>query len=80
MTKATDFLSRLGITETSSGAYCGTWMETTGELLETRSPATGEVIGKVRMATAAEYDQVVVAAQEAFGRWRALPGLSLIHI
>lgn len=74
MTTTIDFLSRLGITETSSGAYCGKWMETTGELLETRSPATGEVIGKVRMATASEYDTVVKAAQEAFDRWRAVPG------
>lgn len=74
MTTKNDFLSRLGISDSSSGAYCGKWMETTGELLETRSPATGEVIGKVRMATATEYDAVVAAAQEAFERWRAVPG------
>ncbi|MBL6719888.1 MAG: aldehyde dehydrogenase family protein [Planctomycetes bacterium] len=68
-----DFLRELGIDGDQSGAYCGTWMETTGPWLESRSPATGEVIGRVRQATAAEYDQVVEAAREAFLRFRSMP-------
>ncbi|MFT7678552.1 MAG: aldehyde dehydrogenase (NAD+) [Planctomycetota bacterium] len=74
MTTTIDFLEELGITGTASGAYAGTWLETTGELLDTYNPSTGEVIGQVRLATAAEYDQVVEAAREAFLRWRAVPG------
>ncbi|MEC8496295.1 MAG: aldehyde dehydrogenase family protein, partial [Planctomycetota bacterium] len=67
------FLASLGIQDHNSGAYGGSWLECTGPVLESRSPATGEVIATVRMATRAEYDQVVDAAQEAFGRWRSLP-------
>ena len=69
----TSFLSSLGIEDTSSGAYGGQWMECSGELLESRSPATGEVIGRVKMATSAEYNAVVQAAEEAFRRWRSEP-------
>ncbi|MCH2103324.1 MAG: aldehyde dehydrogenase family protein [Planctomycetes bacterium] len=80
-----DFLSELGIKASNgevidpsgvanSGAYCGEWLETTGELLESRNPATGEVIAYVQQATAEEYEQVMEAAQEAFARWRSVPG------
>lgn len=68
------WLAELGIQGDQSGAYNGSWMECGGEWLETRSPATGEVIGRVKMATKADYDQVVEAAQAAFQRWRSVPG------
>ncbi|MEM9803347.1 MAG: aldehyde dehydrogenase family protein [Planctomycetota bacterium] len=68
------FLSSLGIEETNEGAYAGSWLPCSGDILESRSPATGEVIGRVRMATSADYERVVAAAQEAFLRWRELPG------
>ena len=67
------FLAELGITAENSGAYDGAWMKCSGELLESRSPATGELIATIRQATAADYDRVVDAAQAAFLRWRALP-------
>ena len=70
----TSFLSSLGIEDLNQGAYAGEWIECTGEVLESRSPATGEVIGRVRMATGAEYERVAAAAQEAFRRWRTVPG------
>ena len=70
----TSFLSSLGITELNQGAYAGEWIKCSGEILESRSPGTGEVIGRVQMATGAEYEQVVAAAQEAFLRWRTVPG------
>ena len=73
MTTNYPFLEQLGISGTASGAYAGEWLETTGELLETRSPSTGELLGQVRMATGSEYDRVVEAAQEAFERWRMAP-------
>ncbi|MEL6716159.1 MAG: aldehyde dehydrogenase family protein, partial [Planctomycetota bacterium] len=69
-----DFLATLGIQDQNSGAYAGEWLECTGEVLETRSPATGEVIATVRMATPAEYERVAAAAEEAFRRWRSVPG------
>ncbi len=68
-----DFLKELGIEEINSGAYNGQWLETTGPLLESKNPATGEVIAKVRQATASEYEVCAAAAQEAFLRWREVP-------
>jgi len=69
----TDFLKELGIEGSNSGAYAGRWLATSGAWLESRSPASGELIARVRQATPAEYDVCVLAAQEAFARWRELP-------
>ncbi|MDP6838546.1 MAG: aldehyde dehydrogenase family protein, partial [Planctomycetota bacterium] len=68
-----DFLKELGISDMNSGAYNGSWIETSGEVLESINPATGEVIASVRQATAAEYEACVSAAEEAFLRWREVP-------
>ena len=70
----TSFLASLGIKDLNQGAYNGSWISCSGEVLESRSPATGEVIGRVQMATAKEYETVVASAQEAFQRWRSVPG------
>ena len=67
------FLAELGISAENSGAYNGAWMDCTGELLESRSPATGEVIARVRTGTSKEYAAAAEAANEAFGRWRQVP-------
>ncbi len=68
-----DFLAELGIGKENSGAYCGEWLDCTGELLESVNPATGEVIATVRQASEKEYEQCVDAAREAFLRWRTVP-------
>lgn len=68
-----DFLKTLGIQDENSGAYAGEWLDTSGDWLESKNPATGELIAKVRRATRAEYDRAVEAAAEAFDRWRRLP-------
>ena len=68
-----DFLKELGIADVNLGAYDGAWIETQGKLLESRNPATGEVIASVRQATAADYDRCRDAAHAAFLRWREVP-------
>ncbi len=68
-----DFLKELGIGAENSGAYCNEWLKTSGSWLESKSPATGEVIAKVRQATGDEYDRCVLGAQEAFERFRMMP-------
>jgi len=68
-----EFLNELGITSEHSGAYHGEWLNCGGELLESKNPATGEVLARVRQAGPAEYDAVVAAAHEAFLRWRTVP-------
>lgn len=43
---------------------------TAGTLLDTRNPATGEVIGRVHEAGDADVDRAVAAATAAFAQWR----------
>ncbi len=69
----TDFLKELGIEGQNSGAYAGKWLATSGAWLDSHSPATGELIARIRQASPAEYDICVRAAHEAFLRWREVP-------
>jgi len=68
-----DFLSELGIRQENSGAYNGEWLACSGPVLESKNPATGEVIATVKQATAEEYEACVTAAHAAFLRWREMP-------
>ena len=54
----------------------GKWTEpSTSEVIEVHCPATGEYVGKVPMATAADVDAAVAAARAAFdnGPWPSTP-------
>jgi aldehyde dehydrogenase (NAD+) len=54
----------------------GQWTEpTTDEVIQVHSPATGEYVGRVPMATAADVDSAVAAARKAFddGPWPSTP-------
>ncbi|MBK7644089.1 MAG: aldehyde dehydrogenase family protein [Planctomycetes bacterium] len=66
-------LTDLGIDPVHSGAYAGKWLKTTGPILESVNPATGEVLGRVQQATAKEYETVARAAHAAFLKWREVP-------
>jgi betaine-aldehyde dehydrogenase len=46
---------------------------TSGEWIEVRNPATGEIVGRVPGGTAADVDRAVAAARASFrdGRWRS---------
>jgi len=68
-----EFLKDLGITSENSGAYNGEWLTCSGPVLESRNPATGEVIATVKQATAEEYQASIEAAQRAFLEWRSVP-------
>ena len=69
----TAFLKKLGVNKIHSGAFDGSWRKTGGELLAVRSPIDGKEVGKVRMATPADYAAVSKAAHATFLRWRELP-------
>ncbi|MDO3379885.1 L-piperidine-6-carboxylate dehydrogenase [Geoalkalibacter halelectricus] len=75
MTTGREFLEELGIAALNPGASSGRqWpTSTSAGLLESISPADGQVIAKVRQASAADCDQIVQAAQQAFTQWRAVP-------
>jgi len=68
-----DILRTLGIEDGGEGAWTGEALPSSGPPLGSYSPATGERLGDVRQAGAAEYDRVLAAAWEAFPRWSALP-------
>ncbi|MBI2966660.1 MAG: aldehyde dehydrogenase family protein [Bacteroidetes bacterium] len=69
-----DALQTLGIRENNPGASNGNqWLNTSGEILESVSPADGKAIAKVRQATKEDYEAVVKKAQEAFLIWRKIP-------
>jgi aldehyde dehydrogenase (NAD+) len=68
------FLKKLSIQALSSGACTGTeWLKTSGEIIESFSPADGALIGKVKTASREDYEAVITRAEIAFGEWRQIP-------
>ena len=64
----------LGLSSDLKGANCGaSWFATSGDLLEVRSPTTGELLATIEQAGAKDYEKVVRQAQKAFLAWRTLP-------
>lgn len=70
-----DFLKRLTIRSTNPGAFSGyTWKSSTsGSLLTSFNPATGEKIGDVATCSLQDYEHVVKDAADAFLKWREVP-------
>lgn len=69
-----EILSALNIKNQTSGASTGiTWMNTTGEKIDSYSPVDGKLIGSVIAADKNAYQQVITKAQEAFLQWRTFP-------
>lgn len=67
-------LSALGIQNDNRGASTGVnWIASQGEPIESVSPVDGQLIAKVRSATAEDYGQVIEVAQKAFKEWRLVP-------
>lgn len=69
-----EVLTRLGIQEINSGAWSANGpIETTGPVVASTNPTTGEVLASVRMACREDYESVISEAQRAFAEWRMLP-------
>lgn len=72
--KISEMLKALGIEATNPGASTGTgWFKTKGDILESFSPADGNLIASVQQATTDDYERIMETAQEAFKTWRMLP-------
>ena len=56
---------------TSLGA--SEWLETSGAMIESYNPTTGELLGKVQSADAAAFNLAVESAQAGFKTWRMVP-------
>ena len=73
---ATQILAGLGLEQTNSGTWCGEggWLaDSAAPLIESINPSTGEVIARVRAASAADYQRVMATAVTAFQEWRLVP-------
>jgi aldehyde dehydrogenase (NAD+) len=67
-------LEQLGIEELNNGASTGgKWFKTRGERIDSVSPVDGKLIASVQAATEADYEAVILKAQEAFKEWRMIP-------
>ena len=62
----TEALAQLGVKAVNEGTSTGSEWFSNGELLESYSPVDGQLIGKVRATTAADYERVMQSATEAF--------------
>lgn len=70
----TQILDQLGIEAVNNGASTGGhWFNTRGERIDSVSPVDGTVIASVNSATEADYEAVILKAQEAFAEWRMWP-------
>ena len=67
-------LESLGIQPRMKGASTGgAWFSEGGGELESRSPASGEVLARVDQASEADYERLMGRAVEAFREWRKVP-------
>ena len=64
----------LGLKSRQAGANCGgEWFASGRDLIESRSPTTGELLAKIEQADAKDYEKVMKQAGKAFLAWRAVP-------
>jgi len=71
-----DILSSLELGEMNSGAWSadGGWsQDTTGPVIDSINPATGAVLGRVRSATVADYERILVSSRRVFDQWKIVP-------
>lgn len=68
-----EFLQKLGIEKENSGAYCGEWLQTSGETIEVKSPIDDSVIAHVQSASKQDYEKVAQKAQASFEEWKLIP-------
>ncbi|MBP6333981.1 MAG: aldehyde dehydrogenase family protein [Bacteroidia bacterium] len=69
-----EVLKTLGLKDVNPGACTGTkWIDTKGEIIESYSPADGALIGKIKQATAEDYENVIRMSEDAFKIWRMIP-------
>ena len=69
-----ELLQRLGLEDGQSGVAVGPrWLEGRGGELASDSPVDGSTLGRVRMASPDEYNEVVRQAQAVFLEWRQTP-------
>ena len=69
----TEALEILGVKAINEGTSTGNNHFSNGDILESYSPVDGQLIGKVKTTTAADYEKVMQTASEAFKIFRLMP-------
>ena len=65
-------LRKLGLKDINPGVFDGKWYGS-GKVIDSLSPIDGKLLGRVRQASAEEYEQAMQRALAAFVKWRAVP-------
>ena len=71
-----DIFSTLELTEINPGTWSadGGWSaDDSGPVIESVNPATGELLGRVRSSTAADYERLMTSTRKVFEQWRMVP-------
>jgi aldehyde dehydrogenase (NAD+) len=69
-----EILTQLGIEGVNNGASTGgKWFKTRGEQIDSFSPVDGQLIASVNAASEADFEAIILKAQEAFAQWRMVP-------
>jgi aldehyde dehydrogenase (NAD+) len=66
-------LNKLGITDVNPGVFCGEW-RAKGAKIDKISPIDGRRLASVLSASDEDYELTVGRAQQAFLKWRQVPG------
>jgi L-aminoadipate-semialdehyde dehydrogenase len=66
-------LNKMGLPAKLSGAGSGLWIDCSGEIISSKSPIDGQVIGEIRSAADNDYEKIIGRATEAFKTWRMVP-------
>jgi aldehyde dehydrogenase (NAD+) len=76
MKHSSKILHSLGLTDINPGVWSGShaWSsDTTGPLIDSINPSTGERLAQVRGATPSDYEHVMSAAVAAAAEWKRVP-------
>lgn len=71
-----DILEALELGEINSGAWSadGDWSkDTSAPVIDSINPATGELLGRIQTASAADYERIIRSARQTFDNWRTMP-------
>lgn len=69
----TEALEILGVKAINEGTSTGNNHFSNGDIIESYSPVDGQLIGKVKTTTSADYEKVMQTATEAFKTFRLMP-------
>jgi aldehyde dehydrogenase (NAD+) len=70
---ARQILDRLHVNSLNDGACATQWLNCSGSELVSINPSDTSELGRVRMAAAAQYEEVLQSSLETFERWRMCP-------